>query len=78
MEELTRQKDAEREYAATPFGLNPGFLRLFQDQVEATGRERDMQDWPVQAGGRPMQDPVTGALYFIPGISSPGGPDIIF
>lgn len=77
MDELARKRIAERHNAFIPFGWDAGFARFFEDQAAMIGREHEMAAWPTQtdtSGG--LQDPVTGQLYFVPGVSDPNGTDV--
>lgn len=76
-EDILRQRQADQVNAALPFGWNSGMIRISVEQAALINHESDMANWPIYPGAKPLQDPTTGQLYFVPGISDPGGGDII-
>jgi hypothetical protein len=66
----------ERRHNLRPLGLNGDQVRLFAGQAQTAGLEAAILALPFRAGDeQPLQDAVTGALFFMVGVSEVGGPD---
>ena len=78
MDAILKERRARQQLAAKPFGVNPRFPRVWPSTVRAAGTELDLAQLPVNAADfQEMQDPITGQLYFVVGISAVDGDDII-
>ncbi len=78
MESLRREREAHQQLAARSTGVNPRFPRVWPGTVRSAGTELDLAQLPVNAAAfTELQDPVTGQLYFIPGISLVDGDDLV-
>lgn len=76
MDEIIKLRQQEQVNAALPFGWNPGSQRIDHASFSLIHRVNEFATWPEEVG-RPMQVQATGELYFVPGISDPGGNDIL-
>ena len=74
---FTAQNRAAQHLTARALGLDTDMFKGWCDQFRAQFLIEDMANWPIQPGARPLQDQRTGQLYFVPGISDPGGTDIL-
>lgn len=78
MTDQARESELKRRDAFRFLGIDPNVLRLFAGQVHFAGREADLLSLPVDTTHQePLQDPTTGDFYFMPGVSDPGGDDIL-
>lgn len=74
---------AHREVATRPFGVSARMSRIWRSQVEAFGTDSIHMSLPFRAGSdgssiegmESLQDPATGQVYFMFGISEWGGDD---
>ena len=73
----TAERRAVRQEVAAAIGMDSEIFKGWCDQFRAQFLIEDMATWPIQPGAPLLQDQATGALYFIPGISDPGGTDIL-
>lgn len=72
------ERESIRRLAAQRLGVDGRSQRIFGSHVLGTGAEAAVMALPVDGEEwAPIQDPATGALYFIPGLSDPDGDDVV-
>lgn len=75
MEALEAERLATRRLALRRMGV-PDVSRVFTSQVQATGLEAELLSLPLyDADAQAMQNPTTGAAYFMVGISAVSASD---
>lgn len=78
METILIERRAQRRNALRNQGINPDVTRSLVGQVRLSGSEADLLALPFyagQSGPQLGQDPASGELYFMVGISAVGGDD---
>lgn len=78
MEALRRERATHQALAAQPGGISARFPRVWPGPIRSAGTELDVAQLPVDAAAfEELQDPTTGQLYFVPGISLVDGSDLV-
>ena len=78
MDSIRKNRQAHEALAARPTGVPARFARVWPGPIKQGGNELDMVQLPVDAGSfTELQDPTTGQLYFMVGISLVDGDDLV-
>lgn len=78
MRAIELEREAIRRLATQRLGIDGRSQRIFGSHILGAGAEAAILALPVDGEDwEPLQDPDTGALYFVAGISDPGGDDIL-
>jgi hypothetical protein len=83
MEAIRLERRQHRRNALTPLGIPADRTRSFVSEVQAAGLEAEILSLPFftasveESGQQVLQDPATGAPYFMVGISPISGGDAV-
>lgn len=78
MRSLRQERKQQQRLAAKAHGINADFERVWGPSAKTPGAEVDILKLPVDIYAlSDLQDQTTGELLFFPGISDPGGDDIM-